>query len=187
MIKYINAYRKKLIIEISHALLTLVPALAAAVIILLLGPDIYLAVSAVLLNYYFALGVGWLTSPWVGLKAGLTPWALLSLLVFVAVQSSFFVSVNYDLIERVPLLGKFVKKTRNKADRVIEKHEIAKDISYIGIFWLTFLPFYGTGPMVMSFVGRILSLEWWKVWTTISISAFTRYSLVVAVVYYGLF
>ncbi|MFO7792668.1 MAG: small multi-drug export protein [Candidatus Saliniplasma sp.] len=183
----ISQNRSELFIEISHAFLTLVPALTAAVIILMLGSQVYLAVSAVLLNYYFALGVGWLTSPWVGLTAGLGPWALILLLVFVAVQSSLFVSVNYDLIERVPLLGRLVKKTRNKADRVIEKHEMAKKISYVGVFWLTFLPFYGTGPMVMSFVGRILSLKWWKVWATISISAFTRYSLVVAAVYYGLF
>ncbi len=187
MMESISNDKRKLFKEIGRGLLTLVPALAAAVIILMLGSEVYLAVSAVLLNYYFAVGVGWVTSPLVGLSAGLGPVYLILLLVFVAIQSSLFVSVNYDLLERFPLLGRLFKKTRKKADDVIEKHELAENISYVGIFWLMFLPVFGTGPMVMSFVGRILSLNWWKVWLTISFSAGVRYSLMVILVYYGFF
>ncbi len=187
MFEYIQIPEREIVRDVSYLFLTISPALAAAFLIILLGPSVYLPVSAVLLNYYFAVGVGWVTSPLVGLAAGMKPWLLVILLVFIAVQSSFFVTVNYDLLEKIPLLGRLFLRTRKKAERVIDKHELAKDISYIGIFWLMFLPVFGTGPMVMSLVGRILALQWWKVWLTISLSAVVRYSLVVIVVYYGLF
>ena len=187
MFEYIPIPEKEIVKDVSYLFITIIPAFAAAIFIILLGPSVYFPVSAVLLNYYFAVGVGWVTSPFVGLAAGMRPWLLIILLVFVAVQSSFFVTVNYDLLEKIPLLGRLFVRTRKKAERVIDKHELAKDISYIGIFWLMFLPVFGTGPMVMSFVGRILALRWWKVWLTISLSAAVRYSLVVGAVYYGLF
>ncbi|MGM0405519.1 MAG: small multi-drug export protein [Thermoplasmatota archaeon] len=187
MFEYIQIPEREIVRDVSYLFLTVIPAITAAISIILLGPNVYLPVSAVLLNYYFAVGVGWVTASYFGLAAGISPWLLMILLVFVAVQSSFFVTVNYDLLEKIPLLGRLFIRTRKKAEKVINKHDLAKDISYIGIFWLMFLPVFGTGPMVMSFVGRILALQWWKVWLTISLSALVRYSLIVALVYYGLF
>ncbi len=187
MFENIQIPEREIVQDVSYLFLTISPAFTAAIFIILLGPSVYLPVSAVLLNYYFAIGVGWVTASYVGLATGITPWLLMILLVFVAVQSSFFVTVNYDLLEKIPLLGRLFVRTRKKAESVIDKHDLAKDISYIGIFWLMFLPVFGTGPIVMSFAGRILALQWWKVWLTISLSAMVRYSLVVIVVYYGLF
>ncbi|MFW6141285.1 MAG: small multi-drug export protein [Candidatus Saliniplasma sp.] len=187
MFEYASISEREIMKDVSYLFLTISPAIAAALMLIMLGPEAYLPVSAVLLNYYFAVGVGWLTSPFVGLATGISPWLLIILLVYVATQSSFFVTVNYDLLEKIPLLGRFAKRTRKKAEKVIKKHDFAKDITYFSIFWLMFLPLFGTGPIVMSFVGRILALRWWKVWITISLSAVMRYSFVVIVVYYGLF
>ncbi len=185
--EYVSFVKKDIFKDAYMALLTLAPAFVVSMFIISMGSDVYRAVSAVLVNYYFAIGVGWISSPVVGLSAGLGPLSLLLILVFVAMQGSFFISFNYDLLEKVPLIGRLVKRIRKKADKVIEKHSLLENVSYVTIFWLMFIPLYGTGPMSMSLIGRILSLEWWKLWITISLSVITRYSLVISVVYFGLF
>ncbi len=187
MMEYISFEERPLFRDLSLGFLSLVPAFTAGILIYLMGSSVYIPVSMVLLNYYFAPGVGWLASPVIWLSSGLSPLPLLGLVVFLAFQGSLFVTVNYDLLERIPLLGRIVRRIRIKAEQVIEKKTLVKDISYIGLFWLTFLPIYGTGPMTMSFIGRILSLEWWKVWVTVCLSSFVRYSLVIALIYYGFF
>lgn len=167
--------------------LTLIPAFIVGAIIYAMGSDVYIPVLAVVSNFYFVVGVGWITSPAIGIAAGLHPLGVLVLLVFVSMESSLVVSVNYDLLEKTPLIGKFMKKIREKALKTIEKYSLARGIEYVSIFWLMFLPLYGTGPMIMSFVGRILGLDWLKVWLTIGLSALARYTLLVLFVYYGIF
>ncbi len=165
---------------------SITPAVLAIVVLYLLGPDFYLPVAAVFTTYYFALGMGWITSPAVGLHTGMHPVVLTLILIFIAMESSLIVSVNYDLLEKIPLVGKFIKKLRKKAKSVIEKRDLTKDVSYFTIFWLMFIPIYGTGPMVMSVIGRLLGLDWKPLWLTISLSACFRYSLLVVVMSFGL-
>lgn len=167
-------------------MLSILPALIAAAIVLILGREVYLSVLAVVINYYFVVGVGWITSPVVGLLTGMNPIWLLILLVFISMESSLIVSVNYDLLEKIPLLGRAMRWIRTRAGKVVEKHSLAADVEYMTLFWLMFIPIYGTGPMMMSFVGRILSLEWWKVWLTITVSSIVRYTLLISIIYLGI-
>lgn len=178
-----KGWKKDLII----LFITILPAIVVAAILYMMGPDVYLPAAAVVGNFYFAIGVGWITSPLVGLITGINPILLVLFLVFVSMESSLIVSVNYDILEKIPLLGRGIRGVRKRAERIIEKHELAKNVGYISIFWLMFTPLYGTGPMSMSFVGRILALDWLKVWITISLSSLTRYTLLVLVIYYGIF
>ncbi len=162
------------------------PAVIAAVVLYLMGPEVYLPVAAVVSSFYFAVGVGWITSPAIGLTTGIHPVWLILLLVFISTESSLVVSVNYDLLEKIPLLGRGVKAIRKRSQRIIDKYELAKNVEYMTIFWLMFLPVYGTGPMAMSLVGRLLALEKLKVWLTITLSSVTRYTLIIGIMYYGI-
>ncbi|MFW6040401.1 MAG: hypothetical protein ACOC85_01025 [Thermoplasmatota archaeon] len=164
---------------------SIIPAVIAVIVIYTFGKEVYLPIAVILLNFYFAIGVGWITSPLIGLVTGISPIWIVVFLVFISSQSSLIVAVNYDILEKIPYLGKLMINIRKKADKVVQKNVLAKNISFMGLFWLMFLPIYGTGPMVMSMVGRILSLQWWKVWLTITISAILRFSLVVIIVHYG--
>ena len=172
--------------DITILFFSILPALIAVGIIYSLGPNVYLSVLAVFLNFYIVIGVGWITSPIVGLSTGLQPFWLLFLLVFISTESSLIVSVNYDILEKIPYLGDIMKNIRERANKVIKKNKLAKNASYITIFWLMFIPIYGTGPMVMTLVGRIISLEWWKVWFTITLSSITRYSIIIIIVHYSI-
>ncbi len=182
----LNNFQNWLQNDLLRFIISTTPAVIAAVVLYLLGPKIYLPVSAVVSSFYFAIGVGWITSPIVGLSTGIHPVWLVLLLIFISSESSLIVSLNYDLLEKIPLIGKLMRWIRKKGERVIEKHELAKDVEYITIFWLMFTPLYGTGPMAMTMVGRLLSLNWKKTWLTITLSATARFTILTFLLYLGL-
>ena len=171
--------------DLLRFIISITPAVSAAVILYLLGPKIYLPVSAVVSSFYFAVGVGWITSPIVGLSTGIHPIWLVLLLIFISTESSLIVSLNYDLLEKIPLIGRLMRWIRKKGEHIIDKHELAKDVEYISIFWLMFIPIYGTGPMSMTMVGRLLALNWKKTWLTITISATARFTIITFLLYLG--
>ncbi len=166
-------------------LLSILPSTIAVLVIYSLGPEIYIPAASVFIAFYFAVGLGWIVSPAVALASGLNPVGVVALLVFISSQSSLIVSLNYNLLEKIPLIGRYVKKLRTKAREIIEERELAKKIEYVSIFWLMFLPVYGTGPNVMSLVGRLLGLKWQKVWLVITLSATVRFTLITALMYLG--
>ncbi|MFW6144650.1 MAG: hypothetical protein ACOC55_03680, partial [Candidatus Natronoplasma sp.] len=100
-------------------------------------------------------------------------------------ESSLIVSASYDLLEKVPLLGRLLKAVRRRASNLIENKDLRENVGYLSIFWLMFTPIYGSGPLVMTLVGRLLNLDWRKVWAVITLSAATRFTLVTILIYYG--
>ncbi len=165
---------------------SITPAITAVVVLYMLGPAFYQPAAAVFSTYYFTFGAGWITSPLLGLSAGMHPGFVAVLLVFIAVESSLIVSVNYELLENIPLAGRLINRIREKATRLIEQRELGRSVSYATIFWLMFIPIYGTGPMTLSIAGRLLGLDWKPLWLTISLSVCTRYTLIVVLLTLGL-
>jgi len=161
------------------------PAFLAVFILYLLGPDVYLPVLGVFLAFFFAVGAGWIVSPALGLASGMHPIWVIILLVFISSESSLIISSNYDILEKIPILGYPFKKVRKRAGNLIENRDLARKVSYVSIFWLMFLPVYGSGPLVMTLVGRLLDLDWIKVWSVVSFSAFTRFTIITTLIYYG--
>lgn len=170
---------------ISRFFISIAPAVIVAFLCYLLGPDVYLPVISVFLSFFFAVGLGWIASPIIGISMGMNPFILVILLVFISSQSSLIVGLNYELLESIPLLGTGMKKTRKRAGELIEKKKLGEEAGYLSIFWLMFLPLYGTGPLVMTLVGRLLDFNWKKVWATITFSALTRFSLITGLIYLG--
>lgn len=166
-------------------LVSILPAIAAVLLLYSMGPEVYLPAASVFIAFYFAVGLGWIVSPAVALGSGLSPVGTVVLLVFISSQSSLILSLNYDLLEKIPLIGRYMKKLRTKAGEVIEKREAVKNIGYLSIFWLMFLPVYGTGPNVMTLVGRLLGMEWKRVWMVITLSATVRFALITSLMYLG--
>lgn len=169
----------------NRVLISLSPIVIVGVTLLLLGSDVYNPAFQMLIAFYGFVGIGWLAAPGIGLAAGIHPIWVIVFLVFISSQSSLIISSGYPFIEKIPLLGKYAKKIRKKAENLIEKKEYVRNVEYLGIFWLRFLPIYGTGPNVMTLVGMMLGLNWKKVWLTITLSALTRFSMVTLLLYYG--
>ncbi len=165
--------------------LSISPLVVVIFLLYSLGPNVYTPVFRVFIAFYFALGVGWIVSPAIGLASGMHPVSVVIILVFISSQSSLIVSANYPLLEKIPFLGTYMCRLRSKAMTVIERKGLLKKVEYISIFWLMFLPVYGSGPNVMTLVGRLLGLEWKRVWAVITLSATVRFSIITSLVYLG--
>jgi len=171
--------------SIRRFFLTITPALSVALISYFLGPSVYMPIISIVTSFFFAVGVGWIVSPALGIASGFHPLWIILLLIFISSQSSLIISANYDFLEKIPLLGSVLRKVRKRAGKLIEKHDLGEEVSYLSIFWLMFLPIYGSGPMVMSLVGRLLDLDWIRVWTTVTLSALIRFTLITLLIYYS--
>ena|GEM_PF-1813293 len=169
----------------SRFFISILPAVFAVIILYLLGPEIYMPALRIFLAFYFALGVGWILSPALALASGIHPVGIVILLVFISSQSSLIVSANYPLLEKIPYLGLYVKSLRKKAESIIKEKELVEKAGYLSIFWLMFLPVYGTGPNVMTLAGRLLAFEWKRVWLTVTLSATVRFSIITILLYFG--
>ncbi len=165
--------------------ISIMPAIFTIVFIYSLGPDLYIPAFRVFMAFYFALGVGWIVSPAIALAFGMRPVNVVILLVFISSQSSLIVSANYPILEKIPYLGSYMNRLRNKAVEIIEKRDMVEKIGYLSIFWLMFLPIYGSGPNVMTLVGRLLGLGWKRVWLVITLSATFRFSIITTLIYLG--
>jgi len=165
--------------------ISILPVIFVVIVLYLLGPEIYTPAASIFLAFYFALGVGWVVAPVIGLAYGIHPVVVIGYLVFISSQSSLIVSVNYPLLEKIPLLGLYMARLRRKAGNIIEEKEMVKKVGFVSIFWLMFLPVYGTGPNVMTLVGRLLDLEWKRVWAVVTFSAVSRFSIITTLLYYG--
>ncbi|MBS3781274.1 MAG: small multi-drug export protein [Candidatus Thermoplasmatota archaeon] len=165
--------------------ISILPATFAVIIFYFLGPEIYTPAFHVLLTFYFAVGVGWIVAPALALASGMHPLGVVIWLVFISSQSSLIVSANYSLLEKIPWLGLYMERLRKKARNIIEEKELVEKVEYASIFWLMFLPVYGTGPNVMTLVGRLLGLRWKSVWAVITFSACVRFSIITALLYLG--
>jgi len=169
----------------SRFFFSILPSIFAVIILYLLGPEIYMPALSVFLAFYFALGVGWIVSPALALGSGIHPVGIVILLVFISSQSSLIVSANYPILEKIPYLGLYMKSLRKKAAGIIKEKELAEKAGYMSIFWLMFLPIYGTGPNVMTLAGRLLAFEWKRVWLTVTLSATVRFSIITTLLYFG--
>lgn len=169
----------------SRFFISIIPAIFAVIVFYLLGPDIYMPAVSVLLAFYFALGVGWVVAPALAIASGMNPIGVVIFLVFISSESSLIVSANYPLLEKIPIIGRYMKKLRRKASKTIEERELVKNVGYVSIFWLMFLPLYGTGPNVMTLVGRLLGLEWKRVWSVVTFSATVRFTIITTLLYFG--
>ncbi len=161
------------------------PSVFVIIMFYILGPEIYTPALSVLLAFYFAVGIGWIVSPVIALASGMHPVGVIVFLVFISSQSSLIVSANYSLLEDIPYLGLYMEKLRRNAENIIEEKEMVRKVGYVSIFWLMFLPVYGTGPNVMTLVGRLLSLRWKRVWMVVTFSACVRFSIITTLLYFG--
>ena len=161
-------------------------AMFVATLIYISGPDYYIPLLAVVTTFFGAVGTGSVSCLFVGRALRVNSLVLILLVAFMESDMSLFVTLNYDFILKIPLLGKLLNRYEGMARKLLEKKKFVEGLELYTIFILMFIPWYGTGAITMSLVGRILSLEWKKVWATISLASLIRTALIVSLLYLGL-
>ncbi len=163
-----------------------IPVLLALVVVFTIyisGPENYIPLAQVVITFFGAVGTGSVSCLFVGRALNINPFLLIFIVAFMESDMSLFVTLNYDLLAALPYLGKLLKKYENKASEIIKKRKFIEGLELYTIFILMFIPVYGTGAITMSLVGRLLSLNWKKVWVVISLASLSRTTIIVLILY----
>ena len=99
----------------------------------------------------------------VGYYLGLNPLAIILALTFQNALAALFVIWNYHLLFHIPKIGKYFVKFKGKTEEYIEKHNIQKHASVFVLFLFFIVPFKGTGSLSMSYIGKLISVNDWKI------------------------
>ncbi len=158
-------------------------ALLVVFAIYISGPENYIPIAQVVITFFGAVGTGSVSCLFVGRALNINPLLLIFIVAFMESDMSLFVTLNYDLLATLPYLGKLLKKYENKAGEIIKKRKFIEGLELYTIFILMFIPVYGTGAITMSLVGRLLSLNWKKVWIVISLASLSRTTIIVLILY----
>ena len=91
--------------------------------------------------------------------------------ILVDVFTALFLMWNFDLAERVPILGGFIRKTEEKARAVIERKKWGERVTLAGLVAYVALPVQMSGGLVGSIFGRLLGIKPWKVFAAVTLGS----------------
>jgi len=89
-----------------------------------------------------------------------------TIIVVTDMISAAFIILNFDLLNFIPKLGDVIKKIEEKAEKFILEYKIEKNV-YFSLFIFMFVPFQGTGSTMTSIIGKLLSLDSFKLFLII--------------------
>ncbi len=99
------------------------------------------------------------------------PWLIASAIAFLDIIVGLFLIWNFDLIKKVPILGRWIKRMESKGGTVLEENRYIEALSFLGIIFFVMFPFQGSGGVGASIVGRVIGMNRYKVWVAIIIGA----------------
>ena len=107
-----------------------------------------------------------------------------SSIAFVDIISGLFLLWNFDLVEKVPLLGTYIRKFEKKGKNYLAKKQWVERVAFVGVILFVMFPFQGSGAVGATILGRIIGMNKLKVWFAIIIGAIGGCFLIAMISYY---
>lgn len=90
---------------------------------------------------------------------GFPIWIVLLGIITIDMTLGIIISYNFDLLLKVPLIGKILGLFTNKTTILLEKKPWIKGLASAGLFLFMYIPFMGSSSINTSIVGRIISMH----------------------------
>jgi uncharacterized membrane protein len=107
-----------------------------------------------------------------GIALGIPWWLIAVSIMMIDIETALFMGWNFDLLLKIPMLGKtlesFIRKTRD----FIREQPWLKKIYFTGIVVLVMVPVLGSGGIRGSIIGQLLGMQKTTVFLAIVIGAF---------------
>jgi len=84
-------------------------------------------------------------------------WTVVVGIVALDLIVSFFISFNFDLLLKIPLIGPWFRWIMRNADKILRKRKWIEDLSSAGLLIFMYIPLQGSGAMTTSIIARILN------------------------------
>lgn len=118
-----------------------------------------LAVFLGFFTVYFAPGFGKESIIPLLTVAGCPLWAIISGIVILDMVLAVIISFNFDLLLKVPLLGRALSFFTTKTAGLLQKHRWIVGLESAGLFLFMFIPFMGSSSINTALIGRILAVH----------------------------
>ncbi|MCD6476738.1 MAG: small multi-drug export protein [Candidatus Aenigmarchaeota archaeon] len=140
------------------------------------GTDIYL-------KFIYIAGV-YLFTP-IGMLAGLpfaigiktSIWKAILFMVFSDAMASLWIVWNLDLLKVVPFLGNLVEKSQAQGKRYLERNPKLRNFAFIGLITFVLIPLYGSGSILGSIIGKMISMKEYKIVIAVVIGSIIRLTI----------
>ncbi len=105
-------------------------------------------------------------------------------IAFVDIITAYFFLWNLYIAEKIPLIGKWIKKFEEfGAQKMKEKPWISK-IAFVGVALFVVFPFQGSGGVGASILGKVIGMNKYHAWFAITIGSFSGCFLIATISYY---
>ena len=163
----------KLIIEIFKFITPVVIGLGTlAVLGLSLDNETWMKLWPLLTAYFFP-PLGKESVIPAGIALGIDPILMALSIAFIDSVVSLFMVWNYDLVKKIPLIGRFVKKIEEIGKKGSKEYAWIRPLKFIGIVLFVMVPFQGSGGVVGSILGRLIGMRSISTWSAVTLGAVT--------------
>jgi uncharacterized membrane protein len=94
-----------------------------------------------------------------GILSGIPWWAVAGSIALVDVEVGLFMVWNFDLAERIPILGPWIRRFILAGREFLAERPWLSRLYFFGIVVMVMVPFFGSGGVRGSIVGRLLGMS----------------------------
>ena len=88
---------------------------------------------------------------------GFPLWVIVLGIVGMDVAVSAFISLNFNLLLKIPFVGDWLRWIMQGADKIIQSKPWVKNLSSTGLLLFMYIPFQGSGAITCSVIARLLN------------------------------
>ena len=110
------------------------------------------------LGLYLMSGFGKESIVPLAMAFGISWWQITLGIVVGDMALAIIIAYNFDLLLRLPLLGRVLRYFTTKTNEVLQKYLWIKGLSLVGLFLFMYIPFMGSSAINTTIVGRLLSV-----------------------------
>lgn len=92
-------------------------------------------------------------------ESPLSPWGLALMVWVIDILLAFALASGLENLERAPLLGRWLRRARRRAMRVLDEYPGLERMAFLGVVAFVCLPLAATGAISGSFAARLVGLR----------------------------
>jgi len=148
----------------------LIIALYLVILRFLLSNDDFMTIAGLMFLYVIP-PAGKETIIPIGVSIGL-PWYLVAFsIALMDSTAALFMVWNFDLSLKIPVLGRWIEGFMSQGTRFFGKHQWIERLSAAGLAIFVMFPLQGTGGIAGSLVGRMMGMDKFRVFISITVGA----------------
>ncbi|MFP4609251.1 MAG: small multi-drug export protein [Candidatus Aenigmatarchaeota archaeon] len=105
-------------------------------------------------------------------------------IAFVDIVSSYFLLWNFYIAEKIPLIGRWIKKFREFGAQKMKEKRWIKKVAFLGVALFVIFPFQGSGGVGASILGRVIGMNKYRAWLAIITGSFIGCFFIGVISYY---